>query len=78
METDVTALTALIGLLSGPLMPLLAAGAAYGGVKVALNGLKDTAKELERLCRRLDDRLDLHSERLTKLEVQTEERTGRK
>lgn len=75
METD---MTALVGLLAGPLMPLLAAGAAYGGVKVGLNGLKATTKELERLCRRLDDRLDLHSERLTKLEVQTEERTGRK
>lgn len=71
-------LTALVGLLFGPLVPILAAGAAYGGVRVGLNGLRATAKDLERLCQKLDDRLDLHSERITKLEVQTEERTGRK
>ena len=71
-------MTALVGLLSGPLVPILAAGAAYGGVRVGLNGLRDTAKELERLCQKLDDRLDLHSERITKLEVRAEERTGRK
>lgn len=75
MDSD---MTALVTLLSGPLVPILAAGAAYGGVKVGLNGLRATAKELERLCQKLDDRLDLHSERITKLEVQTEERTGRK
>ena len=71
-------LTALVTLLSGPLVPILAAGAAYGGVRVGLNGLRDTARELERLCQKLDDRLDLHSERITKLEVRAEERTGRK
>ena len=71
-------MTALVGLLSGPLVLILAAGAAYGGVRVGLNGLRDTARELERLCQKLDDRLDLHSERITKLEVRAEERTGRK
>jgi len=71
MEND---LAAMLSMLAGP----LAFGAAYGGVRVGLSELKATSENLARLVQRLDDRLDLHAERITKLEVQTEERTGRK
>lgn len=71
MEND---MAAMVSMLAGP----LAFGAAYGGVRVGLNGLKAASEDLARLVERLDERLDLHAERITKLEVQTEERTGRK
>ena len=63
METD---MTTMISLLTLP----LAAGAAYGGVKVGLNGLKQSIMNIEKLCNRLDDKVDQHGERLASVETQ--------
>jgi hypothetical protein len=65
MEVDITI---LISLLAAP----LAAGAAYGGVKVGLNGMKQSIINIEKLCSRLDDKVDKHGERLASVETETE------
>ena len=65
MEADITT---LISLLAAP----LAAGAAYGGVKVGLNGMKQSIINIEKLCSRLDDKVDKHGERLASVETETE------
>ena len=65
MEVDITI---LISLLAAP----LAAGAAYGGVKVGLNGMKQSIVKIEKLCSRLDDKVDKHGERLAAVETETE------
>lgn len=38
--------------------PLLAAAAAYGGVRAGLKGLEGRVKRLERECDRAHDRID--------------------
>jgi hypothetical protein len=63
MEINVTT---VISLLTLP----LAAGAAYGGVKVGLNGMKQSIANIEKLCGRLDDKVDQHGERLAAVETE--------
>ena len=65
MEADITT---LISLLAAP----LAAGAAYGGVKVGMNGMKQSVIQIERVVNRLDDKVDLLGERLAAVETETE------
>ena len=57
----------LISLLAAP----LAAGAAYGGVKAGWNGAKQTLAQIERIVNRLDEKVDQHGERISRLEVET-------
>jgi hypothetical protein len=57
----------LISLLAAP----LAAGAAYGGVKAGLNGAKQTLAQIEKIVNRLDEKVDQHGERISRLEVET-------
>ena len=68
MEIDITI---LISLLAAP----LAAGAAYGGVKVGMNGLKQSVVQIERIVSRLDEKVDGmavdHGERIATLEAET-------
>ena len=70
MEADITT---LISLLAAP----LAAGAAYGGVKVGMNGMKQSIIQIERVVNRLDDKVDSHGERLAAVETQTEKLKAR-
>lgn len=65
MEVDITT---LISLLAAP----LAAGAAYGGVKVGLNGMKRSIANIECVCNRLDEKVGRHSERLAAVEADTD------
>ena len=65
MEVDVTI---LISLLAAP----LAAGAAYGGVKVGMNGMKRSIIQIEKIVNRLDNKVDSHGERLAAVETETE------
>ena len=65
METD---FTTLVSLLAAP----LAAGAAYGGVKVGMNGMRRSIMQIERLVSRLDEKVDNHGERLAATEVETD------
>jgi len=65
MESDITV---LISLLAAP----LAAGAAYGGVKVGMNGMKRSIIQIEKVVNRLDDKVDSHGERLASVETETE------
>ena len=64
MEVDITT---LISLLAAP----LAAGAAYGGVKVGMNGMRRSIMQIESIVRRLDDKVDSHGERIATLEAET-------
>ena len=64
MEADITT---LVSLLAAP----LAAGAAYGGVKVGLNGMKQSILQIERVVSRLDQKVDNHGERLASVETET-------
>jgi hypothetical protein len=64
MEADITT---LISFLAAP----LAAGAAYGGVRVGMNGMKQSIMQIERVVNRLDDKVDLHGERLAAVETET-------
>ena len=59
-------MTTLISLLTLP----VAAGAAYGGVKVGLNGMRQSIMNIENLCNRLDDKVDQHGERLAAVETE--------
>ena len=65
MEGDITT---LISFLAAP----LAAGAAYGGVKVGMNGMKQSISQIEKVVNRLDNKVDLHGERLAAVETETE------
>ena len=65
METDITQ---LISLLAAP----LAAGAAYGGVRVGMNGMKQSVIQIEKIVNRLDNKVDSHGERLAAVETETE------
>ena len=65
METDITT---LISFLAAP----LAAGAAYGGVKVGMNGMKQSIIQIEKIVNRLDNKVDSHGERLASVETETE------
>jgi len=65
MEADITT---LISLLAAP----LAAGAAYGGVKVGMNGMRQSIIQIEKIVNRLDNKVDLHGERLASVETETE------
>ena len=49
------AVTALVGVL----VPLLAAGAAYGGVRAGLHGCRQSLDDMSRVVERLDARLQL-------------------
>jgi hypothetical protein len=64
METSVGE---LLSLLAAP----LAAGAAYGGVKVGMNGMRRSIMQIESIVRRLDDKVDSHGERIAAIEVET-------
>ena len=64
MEIDITI---LISLLAAP----LAAGAAYGGVRVGMNGMRRSIMQIEQIVRRLDDKVDAHGERIATLEAET-------
>ena len=59
----------------GELLPWIAivlpAAAAWGGVKVGLNGAKQSIVQIERIVNRLDEKVDQHGERITALEVET-------
>ena len=57
MEVDITT---LISLLAAP----LAAGAAYGGVKVGMNGMRRSVIQIEKIVNRLDEKVDSHGERI--------------
>ena len=61
-------ITTLISFLAAP----LAAGAAYGGVKVGMNGMKQSIIQIERIVNRLDNKVDSHGERLAAVETETE------
>ena len=50
---------------------VLPAAAAWGGVKVGLNGARASIVQIEQIVRRLDDKVDNHGERITALEVET-------
>ena len=57
----------LLSFLAAP----LAAGAAYGGVRVGLNGARQSIKSMENIVSRLDEKVDQHGERIAALEVET-------
>jgi hypothetical protein len=65
MEPDTV--TTLLSFLAAP----LAAGAAYGGVKAGLNGIRQNVLSIEKICTRLDEKVGDHGERITALEVET-------
>ena len=65
MEADITT---LFSLLAAP----LAAGAAYGGVRVGMNGMKQSMIQIERIVNRLDNKVDSHGERLAAVETEAE------
>ena len=59
----------------GEILSLLAipaaAGAAWAGVKSGLNGARQSIVQIERIVNRLDNKVDTHGERITALEVET-------
>jgi len=59
-------MTTLISLLAVP----AAAGAAYGGVKVGLNGARQSISQIEKIVSRLDEKVDAHGERLIAVEIE--------
>jgi hypothetical protein len=64
MESEVAT---LISFLAAP----LAAGAAYGGVKVGMNGMRRSIAQIEKIVTRLDNKVGSHGERIAALEVET-------
>ena len=50
---------------------ILAAGAAYGGVRVGLNGARQSIRQIEKIVSRLDEKVDSHGERLASMEAET-------
>ena len=59
-------MTTLISLLAVP----AAAGAAYGGVKVGLNGARQSISQIAKIVSRLDEKVDAHGERLIAVEIE--------
>ena len=59
----------------GELLSLLAvpaaAGAAWAGVKSGLNGARESIIQIERIVNRLDEKVDQHGERISRIEVET-------
>tara|TARA_R110002060_G_scaffold44070_1_gene55518 strand:- start:466 stop:681 length:216 start_codon:yes stop_codon:yes gene_type:complete len=49
-----------------------AAGAAWAGVKSGLNGARESITQIERIVNRLDEKVDQHGERISRIEVETE------
>ena len=49
-----------------------AAGAAWAGVKSGLNGARQSIQQIERIVTRLDEKVDKHGEKISALEVKTE------
>tara|TARA_R110000824_G_scaffold157402_1_gene330853 strand:- start:309 stop:518 length:210 start_codon:yes stop_codon:yes gene_type:complete len=49
-----------------------AAGAAWAGVKSGLNGARHSITQIEKIVTRLDDKVDSHGEKISALEVKTE------
>ena len=60
----------------GELLSLLAvpaaAGAAWAGVKSGLNGARQSIHQIERIVTRLDAKVNQHGEKISALEVKTE------
>ena len=60
----------------GELLSLLAvpaaAGAAWAGVKSGLNGARESITQIERIVNRLDEKVDQHGDRISRIEVETE------
>jgi len=60
----------------GEILSLLAvpaaAGAAWAGVKSGLNGARQSIQQIERIVTRLDEKVDRHGEKISALEVKTE------
>jgi hypothetical protein len=72
---EIEPVATLLSLLAAP----LAAGAAYGGVRAGLNGARQSIQSIERICNRLDEKVDEHGQRITKTEVEIinlKERSG--
>ena len=63
---EIEPVATLLSLLAAP----LAAGAAYGGVRAGLNGARQSIQSIERICNRLDEKVDEHGQRITKTEVE--------
>lgn len=59
----------------GELLSLLAvpaaAGAAWAGVKSGLNGARESIIQIERIVNRLDEKVDQHGDRISRIEVET-------
>ena len=59
----------------GEILSLLAipaaAGAAWAGGKSGLNGARQSIMQIEKIVNRLDDKVDTHGERITRLETET-------
>jgi|TARA_R110000751_G_scaffold88468_1_gene174750 hypothetical protein len=49
-----------------------AAGAAWAGVKSGLNGARESITQIERIVNRLDEKVDQHGDRISRIEVETE------
>jgi|DEB0MinimDraft_3_1074331.scaffolds.fasta_scaffold00854_5 hypothetical protein len=53
------------------ILPALLAGAAsWGGVRQALNGTKEKLDTLGKVLDRVSERVDIHAEKIAKLEVE--------
>jgi|TARA_R110000824_G_scaffold313727_1_gene500512 hypothetical protein len=50
---------------------VLPAAAAWGGVRVGLNGARQSIIQMESVVTRLDEKVDSHGERIAALEVET-------
>jgi hypothetical protein len=50
---------------------VLPAAAAWGGVRVGLNGATRSIARMESVINRLDEKVDTHGERIAALEVET-------
>jgi|TARA_R110000824_G_C15188876_1_gene674528 hypothetical protein len=50
---------------------VLPAAAAWGGVRVGLNGATRSIVRMESVINRLDEKVDTHGERIAALEVET-------
>ena len=57
----------LLSLLAVP----AAAGAAWAGVKSGLNGARESIIQIERIVNRLDEKVDQHGDRISRIEVET-------
>ena len=72
---EIEPVATLLSLLAAP----RAAGAAYGGVRAGLNGARQSIQSIDRICNRLDEKVDEHGQRITKTEVEIinlKERSG--